>query len=140
MLRSLRCCFKSADRGISSSKNHVLPSNEVVELPHGALDEKSGHIYMIREREFLKTAEPIYKIGKTTNIKSRMPSYPKNSRLYLCFFCSTNIDVVERHLIKLFDERFVKRTDIGAEYYQGDVIEMLRILVSYPITQPYGRS
>jgi hypothetical protein len=46
---------------------------------------------------------------------------------------------VEKHLIKRFDERFVKRTDIGAEYYEGDVIEMLRILVSYPINQPYGR-
>ena len=128
MYRLLSCCF---------SPERTVHPNESFDVPTASLGHKSGHIYMIREREFLKTNENIYKIGKTINIKGRMPAYPKNSRLYICFFCSTDIDVVEKHMIALFDRRFVKRVDIGAEYYEGDVLEMIRALVAYPLSQPY---
>lgn len=76
-------------------------------------------MYLIKEREFLKTHENIYKIGKTTNIKNRMPSYPKDSRVYVIFYC-TNIHEAEKALIQAFDVQFKKRTDIGAEYYETD--------------------
>jgi hypothetical protein len=79
-----------------------------------------GHLYLIKEREFIKTNENIYKIGKTTNIKNRMPSYPKDSRVYLIYYCATNIHEVEKALIEAFDKQFKKRTDIGAEYYETD--------------------
>lgn len=128
MDRLLSCCF---------SPKRIVHSNQSFDVPTASLGEKSGHLYMIREREFLRTRENIYKIGKTINIRGRMPSYPKNSRLYICFFCSTNIDVVEKHMIALFDQRFIKRTDIGSEYYEGDVIEMVRAFVAYPLNQPY---
>jgi len=91
--------------------------------------EKPGYIYLICEREFLKTNEKIYKIGKTINIKHRMPQYPKDSRLYLCFYCTTNIDTIERNLISSFNLLFIKRSDIGAEYYEGDVTLMIRHMI-----------
>ena len=80
-----------------------------------------GHLYMIKEREFIKTKENIYKIGKSTNIKSRMPSYPKNSCIYGIVYCSLDIHRAEKDLINHFDKRFKNRPDIGREYYEVDV-------------------
>ena len=85
---------------------------------------RPGHLYVIKEREFLKTNENIFKIGKTTNIVHRMPQYPKQSRLYIMFY-STNIDDMEKYLIQEFDKRFIKRTDIGVEYYECNDNELL---------------
>ena len=76
-----------------------------------------GHLYLIKEREFIKTNENVFKIGKTTNIKNRMPAYPKDSRVYVIMHCSTDIHAVEKKLIEHFDTNFTKRKDIGHEYY-----------------------
>lgn len=76
-----------------------------------------GHIYIIKEREFINTNEPVYKIGKTQNIKYRMPSYPKGSRVYVMYF-TDDIHSMEKELIQTFDRQFKKRTDIGNEYYE----------------------
>lgn len=85
-----------------------------------------GYLYMIKEREFIKTHENIFKIGKTTNIKHRMPAYPKDSRVYVIMYCATDIHVVEKKIIEHFDAQFTKRTDIGHEYYfaesESDII------------------
>lgn len=83
-----------------------------------------GHLYVIKEREFIKTNENILKIGKTTCIKNRMPAYPKNSRVMVIYYC-TNIHEVEKKLIVFFDKHFTKRTDIGHEYYEGYEREMV---------------
>lgn len=72
---------------------------------------------MVKEREFIKTDEAIYKIGKSTNIKSRMPSYPKNSIIYGIVY-SCDVHKAEKDLIRHFDERFKQRPDIGREYYE----------------------
>jgi len=88
-----------------------------------------GHLYLIKEREFIKTNEHILKIGKSTNIKSRMPSYPKNSRIYSIVYCPWDIHVAEKELIKQFDSIFINRKDIGREYYEAssdDYSEMLK--------------
>ena len=69
-----------------------------------------GHLYLIKEL--------IYKIGKTTNIKHRMPAYPKDSRLIVALYCDTDIHRVEKALIATFDAKFTKRSDIGSEYYE----------------------
>lgn len=94
-----------------------------------------GHLYIVREREFLKTQEPIYKIGKTTNIVNRMPKYPKSSRVIAILYCSTDIHLAEKRLITKFDATFVKRSDIGSEYYESEqekdiLFEFLNILLN----------
>ena len=72
---------------------------------------------MVKEREFVKTSERVYKIGKSTNIKSRMPAYPKNSVIYGIVY-SLDVHRAERDLIRHFDNRFKNRPDIGREYYE----------------------
>ena len=44
-------------------------------------------IYLIREREFIKCNENIYKIGKSNMLNDRIKNYPKNSSLHLLIFC-----------------------------------------------------
>ena len=100
-------CFYRAPR------NLVKPTKPFLTNNHKA----PGHLYLIKEREFIKTKENVFKIGKTTNIKNRMPAYPKDSRVYVIMHCATDIHAVEKKLIEHFDATFTKRTDIGHEYY-----------------------
>jgi hypothetical protein len=51
-----------------------------------------------------------------------MPSYPKNSRIVLIFHTKQfDVHRIEKELIARFDALFIQRTDIGREYYEGDV-------------------
>lgn len=151
MLRIFRGCLQPpqnetvqvqpfSNRGISVETNTectTMLTQRNHYWPQPTLHESPGWIYLIREREFIKTDEDIYKIGKTINIKSRMPSYPKGSCLYLCFFCTTNIHKVEKYLISEFDELFVKQTDIGHEYYEGDISLMIKKMLDVPLQQAF---
>lgn len=85
-----------------------------------------NYIYIIQEREFIKTKEPIYKIGRTKHgyIK-RLKNYPKNS-VVLCILKVPDSLSYERSLIKEFDKKFIKRTDIGNEYYEGDPAKLIK--------------
>lgn len=83
-----------------------------------------GHLYIIKEREFMKTKEPILKLGKTTDIKHRMPKYPKDSLVLVIYYC-TSIHDTEKYLIQHFDQEFKQRADIGREYYEGDEDDMV---------------
>lgn len=83
-----------------------------------------NYIYLLREREFIESNLNIYKIGKSTqeNIK-RFKQYPKNSELILQIECE-NCSVYEKDLINLFNLKYIKRTDLGLEYFEGNKDEM----------------
>jgi len=87
--------------------------------------QKDGHIYVIKEREFLKTNENIYKIGRSKSIINRMPAYPKNSRIYSILYVK-DVNEVEKFMIDRFDKLFVKRVDIGNEYYECSEEELMK--------------
>ena len=77
-----------------------------------------GHIYVIREREFLKTKEHIYKIGKSTCVKKRMMSYPKGSQIELIMYVPNDVHGHERRLLHILRKQCKKREDIGMEYFE----------------------
>ena len=54
--------------------------------------KKDGHIYVVKEREFIKTNENIYKIGRSKNIVRRMPSYPKDSLIYSIMYSQNVVE------------------------------------------------
>jgi hypothetical protein len=86
------------------------------------------YIYLIREREFLKTGELIYKIGRSKQIGcKRINDYPRGSSLE-CIFKVDNCIDKEREIIKLFSEKFNRKKDIGNEYFEGDRNEMLKYM------------
>jgi hypothetical protein len=88
--------------------------------------EQNQYIYLIQEREFIKTGEPIYKIGKTKQENlTRFNQYPKGSRM-LCQLISKDCDEDERVLLGKFRTSYVPRKDIGSEYFEGDYEKMIQ--------------
>ena len=89
------------------------------------------YIYLLQEREFIKTKENIYKLGKSRQENTaRVKQYPKGSKLIIQLQCK-NCDNTETALIKIFKESFKQRTDIGTEYFEGDKYEMCNIIYNY---------
>ncbi len=89
--------------------------------------DNSGYIYLIHEREFIKCNEKIYKIGRTASLESRVSSYPKGSKLL--YSCSVNNIIKIEGLIKdFFKTSFIKRDDIGLEYFEGDPDKMIELI------------
>ena len=88
-----------------------------------------GYIYLLQEREFIKTKENIYKLGKTKqeNLK-RIQNYPNGTVLVIQLECE-NCDIIEKNLIIIFKESFKQR--IGIEYFEGNPDAMRKIVCDY---------
>jgi hypothetical protein len=93
--------------------------------------ESTNYIYLVKEREFIKTNENIYKIGrsKQENTK-RFLQYPKGSELILQEVCIDCIKT-EKMIINEFKKHFIHRKDIGNEYFEGDYLKMRKIVWGY---------
>jgi T5orf172 domain len=88
------------------------------------------YIYLLQEREFVNKKECVYKIGRTEQINlGRFKSYPKGSILYFQGFCVDSVRC-EREILKLFQSKYEKRRDIGSEYFEGDINDMIFDLYS----------
>jgi hypothetical protein len=86
------------------------------------------YIYLIKEREFIKTEENIFKLGKTKQTDNkRFYSYPKGSILIFQVY-SENINKVEKNLIKIFKKTFTHVIKYGNEYFEGDSIKMQKLI------------
>lgn len=87
-----------------------------------------SYIYLLREREFLRLNENIYKIGKTEQEpNNRLSGYPKGTEVIL-FINTDNCHTMEDKLIYIFKNIFIQRTDIGKEYFEGDKDYMVKII------------
>jgi hypothetical protein len=88
----------------------------------------NNQFYLLREREFIKLNEQVYKIGRTNQqFLTRMNGYPKGSQVVFMSLVS-NCYTLEETIKKIFTQKFIKRKDIGNEYFEGDVNEMLKII------------
>lgn len=90
-------------------------------------DPWHGYLYIIREREFVKCGDNVFKIGYTnhSNPNNRMCQYPNNSEVIAIekvYKAETAEKVYMKSLDMLCDSGVLKhRRDIGREYYEGDV-------------------
>lgn len=83
-----------------------------------------GYLYVLQEREFIRTKEPIYKVGFTKQDGfKRFNGYSKGSILHL--YCRAN-DVInkEKKLLKILNNKFIKRSDFGNELFEGNIEEI----------------
>jgi len=82
--------------------------------------ENHEFIYLLCEREFTKTEEDIYKIGRTNRKDMAMfADYTKGSLLLFYSFCN-NSKVVKNKIINKFKSQFIQRKDIGIDYFEGN--------------------
>jgi hypothetical protein len=92
---------------------------------------ETQYIYLFHLREFIKSNENIYKIGKTKqNNNNRLKQYPKGSILLHQTIC-VNCDETEKELIKIFKNKFKHCTDIGNEYFKGEFKLMIEEINKY---------
>ena len=90
----------------------------------------TNYIYLLQEREFIKTNEKIYKVGMTQKENfERFNQYPKGSVLLFQIICH-DCKSMEVQVIKQFKEKFIKRKDIGSEYFEGNYKSMIDIIYS----------
>jgi hypothetical protein len=106
------------------NKSH--PDLAVAKIKNAPPGDENHFVYMIQEREFLKSGESVYKIGKTTQQpNSRLAGYPKGSRvIYYLDVSFSGCHYMEKQLIQEFDRLYIQRADIGRESYEGDLEKM----------------
>jgi hypothetical protein len=89
------------------------------------------YIYLVQPREFIKTKENIYKIGKTKQENLKRISGYDNGTILICQFKCDDCDKLEKKLIKLFKEKFELQKDIGNEYFKGNCDDMRDVIFNY---------
>jgi hypothetical protein len=90
-----------------------------------------GCIYLVQEREFIKTKEDIYKFG-TSNQENlgRFKNYPKGSRLLFQHYIEDNYKI-ENKILKILRNKFIQRKDIGNEYFEGNYKNMIIEIINF---------
>ncbi len=81
-------------------------------------------------REFIKSHEPIYKIGRSNILDNRVKQYPNGSNILLMIKCKNSI-LCENNLIKLFKEKFIQKKYYGTEYFEGNCYDMIKEICNY---------
>ena len=90
-------------------------------------ETRKEYIYLLQEREFVRSNEQTYKIGRTKGLNKRLSAYPKDSELH--FLCDVDDSIsVERTLKNYFKETFVQQRQYGCEYFSGDVNRMKSLI------------
>jgi hypothetical protein len=87
---------------------------------------KVGGLYLLIRTDFHRLNEYIYKIGRSSNLYTRLNSYPRQSHLYLLVFCDDkNLCEHESNMIKLFQQNYKLEKDHGNEYFSGNLETMI---------------
>jgi predicted nuclease with TOPRIM domain len=97
-----------------------------------------GYVYIIRECDFVRLNENIYKIGRTAKInpEDRFQKYRKGTEIIGFFKVNDSIEC-ENKIIKCFSNHnnIKKMSEYGKEYFQGNkkelLNEMLQIVTNY---------
>ena len=108
---------KSSNKLIKTCKQYF----EIIESK-----ENTNYIYILKLREFIRTNENIYKIGRTSqNGLKRINQYPKGSELILFRKC-INCVKLETELIKKFKLKYKHQPTYGNEYFEGHELDMVK--------------
>ena len=99
---------------------------EIVDSKDNNKDNNTNYIYLLKLREFIRTNENIYKIGRTSqNGLKRINQYPKGSELILFRKCINCIQL-ELELIKNFKIKYKHQPKYGNEYFEGNEHSMVK--------------
>jgi hypothetical protein len=96
----------------------------------------SGYIYILREREFIRTNDSIWKIGATKHddVFKRVKQYPNNSQLMYCLRVTDAFNVEKEIMTSLKNHPgIIQRTDIGREYFEGKLQKIASLVLSISV-------
>lgn len=86
------------------------------------------YIYILIEREFIKLKQQVFKVGYTKNFRERIQDYPKGTKLLGVYLVGFNARKAEADIIRALNEQYDNRSDIGAEYFEGDFIGIRKVV------------
>lgn len=94
----------------------------------------TNYIYLLHEREFIRTSEDVYKVGmsRQPNLE-RFHNYPKGSILLFQMEC-IDCKFVESIVLEVFKDKFYKCFFYGNEYFKGDkksMIDIIHLIITY---------
>ena len=109
---------------IKLSKQDGLPiTAHKSNVPLRLRETNNNFVYLLQEREFVKSNENVYKIGKSIQRNCRrIDEYPKFSEIILILEVD-NCNLIENLIIREFNKSF-EGTEYGNEYFKGDKLEM----------------
>ena len=86
------------------------------------------YVYLLHEREFLNSGRQLYKIGRTSQSPNdRFDDYPKGSCVVF-YLRVPDSKATEKAIKTAFKLKFKQDRDIGQEYFEGDVNDMIQSL------------
>ena len=92
---------------------------------------QTNYFYILKEREFVRSGEQTWKIGKTGQNPpcKRFDGYPKGSEIMLLLKVP-NKDIFERKVIEVFKNKYHRMVEYGNEYYRGDIDDMIKDVIT----------
>jgi hypothetical protein len=94
----------------------------------GKPDSLFEYVYLLHEREFLNSGRQLYKIGRTAQSPNdRFDGYPKGSCVVF-YLRVPDSKATEKAIKAAFKIKFKQDRDIGQEYFEGDLNEMIQSL------------
>ncbi len=90
-----------------------------------------GYLYLLQEREFFRSGEDVYKVGRTDrDVFARFKEYSKGSRLLFCQHVPLDrVKALEDEVKARFRRHFRSRVDVGSESFVGQWHEMVDVVV-----------
>jgi hypothetical protein len=121
------------DKFIKTNNKNTKDNNDDIKIKM-----TEGYVYIIRECDFVRLNENIYKIGRTAKInpEDRFQKYRKGTEIIGFFKVNDSIEC-ENKIIKCFSNHnnIKKMGEYGKEYFQGNkkelLNEMLQIVTNY---------
>ena len=94
----------------------------------------TNYIYLLHEREFIRTSEDVYKVGmsRQSNL-NRFNNYPKGSILLFQMEC-IDCRFIESIVLQVFKDKFYNCFFYGNEYFKGDkksMIDIIHLIITY---------
>lgn len=86
---------------------------------------KGSYLYLVKHREFSRLGDNVYKVGFSGDLQKRMRAYPKGS-LILMSKRVRDGRKAETEVCAALCARYTQRTDLGREYFEGPLGDVLR--------------
>lgn len=119
--------------------NHPQQRTESITYLNGVTkydpQKPAGIFYILYRKDHMDQGINIYKIGRTQQTaEERLKTYPKGSK-YLFYLDVKDIKVYEDLIKCLFINKYKSVPDCGAEYFQGDIDDILKDVVDFKKNQ-----
>jgi hypothetical protein len=116
---------------IESIQKHKREIKRLKKKLSSMATDKQNQIYLIKPSNY----PGVVKIGRTNRpVMSRISGYAKGSELLFAMTCDDCAEL-ERNILVDFRSTFKARKDIGREFFEGDVKQMMDIIISR-LTKP----